>query len=411
MARQSGEDDGPEHIPNPASACWLGGVGEEAARLAWAPHCQRAVHVNTVHVMPYPWTADDLLFALVRAAHLEPSQRVADGLLSAADRPGAGLAGVTPLQARLRAAEVLLEAGRTDDAMAVARDAVRAAGPDTDGSARMQATFVMAAAGAADETAGVALEVAREHPGVGHRYLISLSLWLAANGRFPQATRLADEAVADVARMPGSDGKFHYNATIRELDKRAGQIKAEAVNITELSRENVLDFERRAAADGTDPVEAADRRRREIRREAAAEIAAQRPWPALADDRLVWWPSAEYSRLVRQVPDLTGILGGTWREHTALVESFMSAAVPADGAARLLLAHADFDKFTAYLEHAGADPRPSPVQTAFTRHAGAGYHYPARWPPDRRYPCWCGSHRKYPRCCGSQPATSSSHQR
>jgi hypothetical protein len=52
--------------------------------------------------MPYPWTADDLLFALVRAGHLEPPQHVADGLLSAADRPQDGLAGVTPLQARLR---------------------------------------------------------------------------------------------------------------------------------------------------------------------------------------------------------------------------------------------------------------------------------------------------------------------
>jgi len=69
----------------------------------------------------------------------------------------------------------------------------------------------------------------------------------------------------------------------------------------------------------------------------------------------------------------------------------------------LLLAHADFTKFTAYLENSAADPRLSPVQTAFTRHVGAGYHYPAHWPPGRRYPCWCGSHLKYPRCSGSQP--------
>jgi hypothetical protein len=132
-----------------------------------------------------------------------------------------------------------------------------------------------------------------------------------------------------------------------------------------------------------------------------ADIAGQEPWPSLVDDRLVWWPAAEYDRIVRQVPELSGILGGPWREHTARVESFMSAAVPAVGTARLL-AHADFAKFTTYLERAGADPCASTVQTAFTRHAGAGYHYPARWPPGRRYPCWCGSHRRYPLCCGSQ---------
>jgi len=354
--------------------------------------------------MPYPWTGDDLLFALVRAAHLEPPRSVADGLLSAADRPDDGLAGVSSLQARIRAAQVLIAAGSSDDAIAVARDAVRAAGPDTDGSARLRAAGVLAEAGAADEAAALAISVAREHPGGGYLYLASLSLWMAADGHVPQATRLADEAVADASRMRGSDGKFHYNASIRELDRRAGQLKAEAVTTTEKSREKVLDFVRRATADGTDLIEAATRRRREALREAAADIAGQRPWPSLVDDRLLWWPGTEYDRLVRQVPDLTGILGGTWREHTARVESFMSAAVPADGTARLLLAHADFAKFTAYLEEAGADPRLSTVQTAFTRHAGAGYHYPARWPPGRRYPCWCGSHRKYPRCCGSQLA-------
>ena len=165
----------------------------------------------------YPWTADDLLSALVRAGHLEPPQHVADGLLSAADRPQDGLAGVTPLQARLRAAQVLTEAGRAEDAIAIAiaPPAVRAAGGDADGSARMQASGVLAEAGAADEATALALAVAGERPGYAHVYLVAVSLWLAAYGYLPQATRLAAEAVADAARMRGSDGKFHYNATIR----------------------------------------------------------------------------------------------------------------------------------------------------------------------------------------------------
>jgi hypothetical protein len=226
-----------------------------------------------------------------------------------ADRPQDGLAGVTPLQARLRT-QVLTEAGRAEDAIAIAQAAVRAAGGDADGSARMQASGVCLAA---------------------------VSLWLAAYG------------------------KFHYNATIRELDKRAGQLKAQAIKTAGNDREKILDIARRAATDGADPV--------------------------------------QYDRLVRQVADIAGILGGPWRE----LESFMTAADTPGSTELLLLAHADFTKFTAYLENSAADPRLSPVQTAFTRHAGAGYHYPARWPPGRRYPCWCGSHRKYPRCCGSQP--------
>jgi hypothetical protein len=199
----------------------------------------------------------------------------------------------------------------------------------------------------------------------------------------PLQTRLGAEAVADAARMRGSDGKFHYNATIRELDKRAGQLKAQAITTAGNAREKVLDIARHAATDGTDPVQTAAGRRRDARREAAGEIAAQPPWPALVDRRLLWWPAADYDRLVRQVPDIAGILGGPWRE----LESFMTAA-DTPGSTEPLLAHADFTKFTAYLENIAADPRLSPVQTAFTRHAGAGYHCPAHWPPGRRYPCW-----------------------
>jgi hypothetical protein len=37
--------------------------------------------------MPDAWTPDDLRFALVRAAHLEPPRQVAGDLLTAADQP------------------------------------------------------------------------------------------------------------------------------------------------------------------------------------------------------------------------------------------------------------------------------------------------------------------------------------
>jgi hypothetical protein len=148
--------------------------------------------------------------------------------------------------------------------------------------------------------------VAGERPGYAHVYLVAVSLWLAAHGYLPQATRLAAVAVADAARMRGSDGKFHHNATIRELDKRAGQLKAQAITTAGNAREKILDIARHAATDGADPVQTAAGRRRDARREAAGEIAAQPPWPALVDRRLLWWPAAEYDRLVRQVPDIAG---------------------------------------------------------------------------------------------------------
>src|SRR5262245_1907713 len=114
-------------------------IGTADAAVLNEARCQRSARGNTVHFMPDAWTADDLLFALVRAAHFEPPSQLAGRLMSAADQPGTCLSGVTPLQARLRAAEVLIEAGLRDDAIAVARQAVQAAGHDADGSARMAA--------------------------------------------------------------------------------------------------------------------------------------------------------------------------------------------------------------------------------------------------------------------------------
>src|SRR5258708_8471743 len=102
------------------------------------------------------WTADDLGLAGVGAARLEPPPQVAGDLLSAADQPGTCLAGVTPLQARLRAAEVLIEAGLCDDAIAVVRRAVHEEGPDPDGLARMTAAPLLPHSRPADAAAALA---------------------------------------------------------------------------------------------------------------------------------------------------------------------------------------------------------------------------------------------------------------
>jgi len=82
----------------------------------------------------------------------------------------------------------------------------------------------------------------------------------------------------------------------------------------------------------------------------------------------------------------------------------MTAAGTPGSTEPLLLAHAGFTKFTAYLENSAADPRLSPVQTAFTRHAGAGLPLPGRLGRQAGAThAGGGSHRKYPRCCCSRP--------
>src|SRR5258706_15476489 len=92
------------------------------------------------------WTPDDLRFALIRAAHLEPPRQVADDLLTATDQPATRLGGGTAFQARLRAAEGLLRAEERGEGLTVLRQAVQQAGPDLDPRTRIAAAGRLPAA-------------------------------------------------------------------------------------------------------------------------------------------------------------------------------------------------------------------------------------------------------------------------
>lgn len=160
------------------------------------------------------------------------------------------------------------------------------------GSARMQASSVLAEAGAADEATALALAVAGEHPGYAHVHLAAV-----ACGWRPTAI---------CRRRPGSPPRpslprhacaaarqVHYNATIRELDKRAGQLKAHAITTAgNAGRRSWI-------SRGMPPTGRTRCRRQPVTAgtpggRAAGEIAAQPPWPTHADRRQLWWPAAEY---------------------------------------------------------------------------------------------------------------------
>jgi tetratricopeptide (TPR) repeat protein len=339
-------------------------------------------------LMPDVWAPDDLRFALIRAAHLEPPRQVVSDLLAAADQPAARLAGVTAFQARLRAAEVLLEAGQRGEGAMVLREAVREAGPDPDPRTQVDAAAVFAEAGEAAEAEALVMQAFRARPdGYGLLGgLLKVSLGLAALGHFEQALRIADETIARTSRRPGRGGRAALNERISRL--------------AELAREEILVLRRQAQAAGadlTDPRAAREQRDQRLRDVKEGSF-SQPPWPAVAGSCLLWWPSAEYSRVIRQVPGLREVLGAPWRAHTARVEQAMAAAAAAvGGATRPSLATAEYEKFAQFLERTGSDPRLAAVMTAFTEHAGP----PAPWPPGRHDRCWCGSGKRYHRCCAA----------
>jgi tetratricopeptide (TPR) repeat protein len=112
--------------------------------------------------------------------------------------------------------------------------------------------------------------------------------------------------------------------------------------------------------------------------------------PAAAD--LLFWPRAEFDRLVAQWPALTEAYGETWDEHRARLEREL-VRLTGTGRTGLALLPGTVAGLTGHGEP--ADPR---TRAGYARQLAAG---PGQisWPPERNGPCWCGSGNKYKKCC------------
>lgn len=337
---------------------------------------------TTVTLVPEVIDADALAFAAVRAAHLESPRQVADGLLAAADWPDARLRGVTAYEARMRAAEVLNDAGDRAGALEVLDGS-----PDTAGAAFIQRASKCL--GGADLAGAQALVSQIRRWPVGDPYGISLIMALvmtaADAGYFDEALAWTDAA---------------WTAA---MDNRIGLdwLVMRAPQLLRILGDQVREMQlRRAAGDSTGDQPGDSRLTRPAGRESAL-VADSPPWPAVVEGRLVWWPEAEYQRLVDQLPDVRYVLGASWRQHTVKVESTLRAFRHLQPRSRvaLSLVRAEFMGYVRFLKQTGSDPRlPEPL-TAFTDMA-AEHQKPVRWPPGRLGRCWCGSGFRYSRCCG-----------
>jgi hypothetical protein len=340
--------------------------------------------------MPQVWTRDDLHFADIRARHFDSAEHVAGDLLAAAGQPRTRLKGVTVAEASMRAADLLLAADDRDRAATIARQVLQDVRGDPE---ELAAACILARAGdreAAEALATPALRALQDRPSQAVIMdAVALALGLADGGLFELAARVAEEATAACNRWQAGPG--------RRADRNGA-----LGNLAGLARQAVL----AAQQDVQDLI--AGRRADEP----GMQPSTLAPWPALFGLCLLWWPEAEYRRIVRQVPDVLSVLGATWRDHTAKVESAMLALVPNRSASRLggttaySLAAADFDYFCGYLRLTGADPRQATTMTGFTARliglAEIGLRdvrQPIPWPPAERSRCWCGSSTRYGRCC------------
>jgi tetratricopeptide (TPR) repeat protein len=120
--------------------------------------------------------------------------------------------------------------------------------------------------------------------------------------------------------------------------------------------------------------------------------------PRIAEpaDDLLFWPQAEFDRLLAQWPTLAQPYGATWDEHRARLERELVRLAGAGRTGLTLLS----GSVAGLVGFAGRDGEPADPKSragyAERLAIGAGQ---INWPPERNEPCWCGSGNKYKKCC------------
>jgi hypothetical protein len=108
----------------------------------------------------------------------------------------------------------------------------------------------------------------------------------------------------------------------------------------------------------------------------------------------LFWPEADFTKLLARVPDLSTVYGSDWDEHRSKVEGAM-AMLSATGVPSLGLMEASLNDLTAFAATRGGSITDEELRDEY---AGTIDEILA-WPPPRNLPCWCGSGEKYKKCC------------
>jgi hypothetical protein len=362
-------------------------------------------------LLPGTVDQDTLLLAPALAVRAGAVRAVVDELLAVANEPDR-LQGVDPTLVRVRAADLLSlehDPALLPDAVAILREAVTLALPGELPFARDGLAKTLAEQGNGVELDALAHDLLRQPPSrTWAHQLEGISTISAIFGYGQQATRWLDEALAATDGMAASRAP-----TTRDRGMSAAAQTSAIRDVLQDAKKRAARLRSMMTADGRDPDDPAAARERMWTRPAdAATVPAYPAWPTGVEGRLVWWPDGDYTRLMRQLPELATLLGTSWRSHTARVQAAMTgSASPAVGDDRLTgsavrphsLVAAEFGQFARFLEWSRADPLASSTMTAFGALA-TKLPAPVRWPPKDRAPCWCGSGARYRDCCARRGA-------
>ena len=129
----------------------------------------------------------------------------------------------------------------------------------------------------------------------------------------------------------------------------------------------------------------------------AAEGVLEDEYAEDAGTAVLFWPQAQFDRLLTRWPVLATAYGGTWDEHRTTVERGLQLWSESNLTGLAVLAGCA-DELAEYAAGHRGDPVDPGVREGYAQDLSE----PGRersWPPGRNEACWCGSGRKYKKCC------------
>lgn len=113
---------------------------------------------------------------------------------------------------------------------------------------------------------------------------------------------------------------------------------------------------------------------------------------------LLFFPQAEFDRLLTEQATLTETYGANWDEHRARLEKELVRQADAGGLGLHVL-RASVAGLTGYADRQGSEPADQRTRAGYAGELSTRPDARIPWPPERNDACWCGSGLKYKKCC------------
>lgn len=117
-----------------------------------------------------------------------------------------------------------------------------------------------------------------------------------------------------------------------------------------------------------------------------------------AEPDLLFWPRAEFDRLLAEHAELAETYGPDWDAHRGRLERHLVQQANA-GRSGLSVASASVDGLTGFARRHNGDLTDPEIRTRYGRELASRPGTLISWPPERNDACWCGSGLKYKKCC------------